>query len=273
MAAPLQQGLTHLGFQRYNPAPALLPFVDCCWSLGEPAAAASSRHALYPDGGTSLTWSLAPSPHVFFEVLHHTSLQEFTGQWRQISVRLLPGACFALFGVSPASLSQGRHPIAELFTATDQQAMQQLLQTMAQLDNASAVEAVSGWLVERAQQLPPSAFLVQLQLWLRSLASSPSTDVATLDAAASIAQFANTLGISRRTLERRCVQQVGLTPHALWQQHQLKHARLQLSQPDARLADVAHACGFYDQAHFQHVFRSLALDTPARYRQRKLSSN
>src|ERR1022692_1946018 len=43
----------------------------------------------------------------------------------------------------------------------------------------------------------------------------------------------------------------------------------ELLNTDDSLADIAHRCGFYDQAHFTKVFATLFGDTPGRLRRLK----
>ena len=56
-----------------------------------------------------------------------------------------------------------------------------------------------------------------------------------------------------------------MTPHAYLLNCRIQHARrlLRGRQP---LAEVAHASGFADQAHFQRVFKRLTAVTPGHYR-------
>lgn len=65
--------------------------------------------------------------------------------------------------------------------------------------------------------------------------------------------------------------QTGFNPAYYRLCQQIKNARLLLCEPTVPLSDVALTCGFYDQSHFTHAFRRFAAETPAHYRQRKLS--
>ncbi|MFF3920222.1 helix-turn-helix domain-containing protein [Streptomyces sp. NPDC001852] len=69
---------------------------------------------------------------------------------------------------------------------------------------------------------------------------------------------------SRRHLERRFRECVGLSPKAMAQILRLQSA-LQLRQGGLRWAQVAAETGYYDQAHFDHVFRSMIGCTPSRF--------
>jgi AraC family transcriptional regulator len=47
-------------------------------------------------------------------------------------------------------------------------------------------------------------------------------------------------------------------------------AARQLAHTDQPLAEIAIACGFYDQSHFHRVFKKHVKMTPAQYRKRHL---
>ena len=82
--------------------------------------------------------------------------------------------------------------------------------------------------------------------------------------ALSIGGLAAELDISRRRLIDRFHEQVGLPPKALARILRFNRAVGRLTLPGARpdLADIALACGYYDQAHFNREFRALAGVTP-----------
>ncbi len=77
--------------------------------------------------------------------------------------------------------------------------------------------------------------------------------------------------MTRRTLERKLKREVGVTPGQLVAYARLDRARHRLLETTLPLAEIALQCGYYDQAHFTHAFQSLAYETPAAYRKRKLS--
>jgi AraC-like DNA-binding protein len=71
------------------------------------------------------------------------------------------------------------------------------------------------------------------------------------------------LGWSRRHLAACFREDVGVSPKALARLLRFEHALEQLrEQAPRRLADVAYASGYYDQAHFNRDFRAFAGVTP-----------
>jgi AraC family transcriptional regulator len=59
----------------------------------------------------------------------------------------------------------------------------------------------------------------------------------------------------------------GETPHQFVLRQKLERAKAMLRAPDARVLDVAVACGFKTQQHFAQVFRDVCGTSPTGYRQ------
>jgi AraC-like DNA-binding protein len=83
-----------------------------------------------------------------------------------------------------------------------------------------------------------------------------------------VGDVAQQVGWSPRYLQRRMLTETGLTPKAAARVTRFDRARRQLQrqagagQP-ANLADLAAACGYYDQAHLAREFRELASCPPS----------
>ena len=77
----------------------------------------------------------------------------------------------------------------------------------------------------------------------------------------SIERLASLTGVPRRQLERRFQSDVGLTPKSFARLLRVNRAaRLVLS--DASLAEVADACGYFDQSQMSNDFRQLIHRSP-----------
>lgn len=116
---------------------------------------------------------------------------------------------------------------------------------------------------------------------------SVSVDLRTpVDAAAPHAQLASAVEVARRRfaepllvsdladaadmsvaqLERTSRRILGLTPKQLIMRFRLEEALRRLTLGDESLADVATACGYYDQSAFSRHFRRVTGTTPSNYR-------
>ncbi|CBS87089.1 AraC family transcriptional regulator [Azospirillum lipoferum] len=86
-----------------------------------------------------------------------------------------------------------------------------------------------------------------------------------LDSAVELADLAEAAGLSRFHLLRVFRAAVGTTPHGYLTDRRVAQAKRMLIGP-LPLADVALACGFCDQAHFNRVFKGRVGVSPGQYR-------
>ena len=70
-------------------------------------------------------------------------------------------------------------------------------------------------------------------------------------------------GFSREHLIRRFREQVGLTPKAYANILRFNHALDLARRPQASWAEIAHDCGYYDQAHLVRDFQRYAGRAPS----------
>lgn len=82
----------------------------------------------------------------------------------------------------------------------------------------------------------------------------------------TVAELAAAAGCAPSTLDRRVRRVFALSPQQYVLRARLDHAAALLGGTDLPLAEVAAACGFYDQASFTRTFGRLAGETPAQFR-------
>lgn len=173
-----------------------------------------------------------------------------TGRRHGIGIGLTPRGAFALSGV----------PMAEL--------------TGKAVDLGELIGARAGELVERLAYAPswPARFDLLDELLTRWIAAGPATaDAVTIAwrrlwstaGRTRISEVADELGLSRRRLEMRFAEQIGITPKLLARVLRFQHAlRLICGAEPVTLAQVAIRCGYADQAHLAREVRSLAGCSP-----------
>jgi AraC family transcriptional regulator len=83
----------------------------------------------------------------------------------------------------------------------------------------------------------------------------------------SLEDMAQSVGLSTAHFARMFRKSTGETPHQFVLRQRLERAKSMLRTPDARVLDVAVACGFKTQQHFAQVFRDLWGVSPTDYRQ------
>ena len=80
-------------------------------------------------------------------------------------------------------------------------------------------------------------------------------------------EMAQSIGLSTAHFARMFRKSTGQTPHQFVLRQRLERAKAMLRAPDARVLDVAVACGFKTQQHFAQVFRGVWGVSPTEYRQ------
>src|ERR1700734_4097188 len=88
----------------------------------------------------------------------------------------------------------------------------------------------------------------------------------------SLDEMAQSVGLSTAHFARMFRKSTGETPHQFVLGQRLERAKTMLRAPDARVLDVAVACGFKTQQHFAQVFRDLWGVSPTEYRRDRVSS-
>jgi AraC family transcriptional regulator len=88
----------------------------------------------------------------------------------------------------------------------------------------------------------------------------------------SLDEMAQSVGLSTAHFARMFRKSTGETPHQFVLRQRLERAKAMLRAPDARVLDVAVACGFKTQQHFAQVFRDVWGVSPTEYRQDLVAS-
>ena len=118
-------------------------------------------------------------------------------------------------------------------------------------------DLMDGFLLERLRRGRPMS--PDVAWTLKSLQASHG--------ARSIGALSRDLACSRKTLIQRFHAQVGLSPKAVASILRFAHAVERIRAADAESwADLAIACGYYDQAHFNRDFRRYSGRTPRELR-------
>jgi AraC family transcriptional regulator len=88
----------------------------------------------------------------------------------------------------------------------------------------------------------------------------------------SLDEMAQSVGLSTAHFARMFRKSTGESPHQFVLHQRLERAKAMLCAPDARVLDVAVACGFKTQQHFAQVFRGVWGVSPTEYRQELVGS-
>ncbi|MFP4353450.1 MAG: helix-turn-helix domain-containing protein [Puniceicoccaceae bacterium] len=90
----------------------------------------------------------------------------------------------------------------------------------------------------------------------------------TLPGTVSVPALATTVGLNRTELEKRFRKHLGATPAHMILRMRVEHGRRLLLTSSAGIAEIAHAAGFSDNAHFTRSFRRFHGQSPIEFRAR-----
>jgi len=253
------------GFIARPPSPALAAYVQRFWWMEGDGSQGYDEQMLHPDGGSGVIFNFAdplnfdgsqrrPRALIAGPQLASSRLQ-LVGRIRMMGVRFHPGMGAAMFGIGLDELA-GFHdadwPGLGLTHLVDQ---------LAELDRSAQQAVVEHELLGRLRASQASRIPVQQLL----------AQIAANGGRARLADLLQSVPLGQRQLERLFRHQVGMTPKQFSRIQRVALVRNQLrtGQP---LLDTALACGYSDQAHFIHDFKTVVGMTPGQYRLRIKSS-
>jgi AraC-like DNA-binding protein len=255
-------------FREHPIHPALTPFVKCIWSLeSDRAVRDAPRERILPDGCVELvfhfhdpfltysatgTRTLQPRSFVVGQMRRFLEIQA-AGRMGIFAVRFHVRGAYRFF---PGPLSEVTGRDADLEDVWGKRA-RELTERIATARTMTArAERVETTLLELLGQGDRHDRTVDRCLQL----------IETSDGQVNIGRLAPELGVSQRQLSRRFQDIVGMSPKEFARVRRFLHAVRALSTGRERtLTDTAHACGYFDQAHFNHEFRELAGITPREF--------
>lgn len=251
-------------YEEYAPSPALRPFVDRLWVLEAPAGTPNAEPVL-PDGHVEI---IVHAGDPFFEMdanggRHRQAPVLLAGQLtramhiapggvaRVVGARLKPNGAHTLLGLPQHHITNRVVDLTDVHPRTARVLRDEIT---GREDSRSLAAAMDRTLT----RLAPS--------------STPASKVnKTLEVAGrrrgliQVQDLSRIAGISDRQLQRAFHDEVGVSPKQLLRvlrfQEVLRRVRGQ--SDNVRWTEIAATCGFYDQAHFVHDFRSFTGESPS----------
>lgn len=241
-------------YRESPPSPCLYGLVAAYWGVDSAADSERVVQRILPDGCADLICDFAGASPRMRWVGTMTRAIEVQAGGRQdlFGIRFAPGGLFPLLG-APLSL------------LTDDSA------GFAELPARAWRPPLDGWCEDRdfvarcrradASLLAalPSLRLTDTARLLRRLQMEPALP-------SSPAALANAMGVGKRTLQRRFMEHVGVSPRQHLRWLRFEQARQLLLRSGHRSVDIAMLAGYSDQAHFVREFRRFAGVTPGRWR-------
>jgi AraC-like DNA-binding protein len=244
----------------FRPCPLLAPYVDAFWDYENLTGEASAYLSILPDTATYLCFLYqdplltAHGSRTYRTRSGVAGFQSFrndlrgTGTISGVSARLTPWGLNVFRRGVAKDCAERRVDCRDLFPKDD-------------------IERIED---ELARLPSPADRVAHVERYLLSMFEPGNEDrlvrhacdqIVSSGGNLRIADMARSVGLSRRTLERRFIDHIGATPKKVSRVIRLRSAILER----ARLpgwADVAHAVGYYDQSHMIHDFLELYGMTP-----------
>lgn len=251
---------------KHRPAPALARHVD--HYIGYRLAGFEpGLHRGLPSPNMTLIASIGPSIDIVRHVdptqsaasygcvvggLHaRPALISHGGYQEGVAISLTPLGCRAVLGMPPKALVSVSAELADVAGPAGRELWHRLQGTTSWQERFAACDEVLGRLAEPDATTPPD-LVHAWQVLLESGGSAP------------IREIADRLGWSRQYFARRFDGEFGLAPKLAARVIRFARVRLMLEStpPFVTLAQVAAACGYYDQAHLDRDFAEFAGCSP-----------
>ncbi len=251
-----------VAYREVSPPPTLGGVVECSWQLRGRLPGGTYRTRVLPDGCMDVLFSLGALPvgpdgslrsgrALAVGAMRQAAVFRYSGEVDVVGIRFRPGGGRAAMGGVPAHELTDLIPDLATFWGSDAEDA---------LDGLAACRSLG----ERAPLL--------FRLLARRLGPQPERHWTVTRARAlmracggrrGVGDLSLDMGVSQRTLGRRFAEEVGLSPKEASRIERFRVAVRRLAVPGPeRLARVALASGYHDQAHFNREFRALAGVTP-----------
>jgi AraC-like DNA-binding protein len=241
---------------RYAPSPHLVDLVDRywipVWSLPEPSTQSTLQHPV-------CLVVVSNTYARLYGVVRGRSSVTLEGDGWAVGTMLTPAAGRLLLGRSVATVTDAHLDLGEVGTLDAEALTTEVRAAMAPdardpAAHARAIAAVEQRLEAHLPVDEQGLLVNELVAWLRD---HPEVT--------RVADLAEHMNLSERSLQRLVEQRVGLSPKWLIQRRRLHDAVEALKAGESSLADMAAQLGYADQAHFTHDFRTVTGMTPGDY--------
>lgn len=245
----------------YPPLPALIPYVECLWAARAPAAART--HRVLPDNCVDILWQDGGQQGFAVGMMSSSILVPSARPVQTLAVRFKPGMAGLFLAAPLQALTDQRADIDLLWGRSDADRLADALWAN-EAPERERLAVIERELLRRLRVSGVDASgaavggLTLVQRALETLEGSCG-DV-------RVEQVAAGLGVSRQHLAAQFRQHVGLSPKLFARICRFRRATAAIKaaqSPD--WAELALACGYFDQSHLIHDFQEFAGSAPERF--------
>jgi AraC-like DNA-binding protein len=243
-------------YHRYVPSPPLSEFVDLLW-LFDGYAPGHARERLLPMGTVELVVNLREDQPDFRDPVlagprSEYSVLETAQAASVIGVHFRPGGAFPFLGLPAGELHNLEISLDVLWGARARELRERLLAAPTSLEKFRVLESALLAAARSLSRHPAVAFALR--------------EFQTVAPARSVADVAGAIGLSQRRFMDRFRDEVGLTPKLFCRVRRFQEVVHRVHDLHAvDWSDVALECGYFDQSHFIHDFRTFSGLSPSTY--------
>ena len=258
----------NIGYRDYEVHPTLAPFVKCIWSQeSDRAIFDAGRERILPDSCVELvihfrdpfltrfadgTRALQPQSFVVGQMKQFLEIEP-AGRMGLIAVRFHARGAYLFFQRPLSEVAAGIVDLSDIWKKSARELTERVALARGMTARVRLIEESLLGLLSRNGRYDHTVDRC-LQLIERSCGQM------------NVAQLAHHLGVSVRQLTRRFQHTVGLSPKEFARVSRFLHVVRCLSGREPRtLTETALACGYFDQAHFNHEFREMAGMAPGEF--------
>jgi AraC-like DNA-binding protein len=244
-------------YREWAPAPALKNHVRCLW-VNDLSEARDTLLQIVPDGCVDLIWTargLQVAGPDTVPILDQLRQREVV-----VGARFHPGAAYRWLGIPLSEIVNQRVPLAE-FWRQDTECLEAGAQ--AAPDAMAIAWRIQEMMLARLPQVGPAD---SLAAFLSANLGAPATPRQAPDRPVRMARLAARMGLSERTLRRRCDEMFGYGLKTLDRIIRFQRFFQLAARPGPpRSVDLALEAGYADQSHLAREVHRLAGDTVSRF--------
>ncbi|WP_419657339.1 DUF6597 domain-containing transcriptional factor [Desulfosarcina variabilis] len=252
---------------KHEPHPRFKDFIQCYWTLNCSDDDISTIYRTALDTGLDLIFNLSgpiecivddSSPVTIAGDFMIGSLArqiQIKPKWSisMFAVRFTPEGLYPFFSMPPVDLSDFCIELEEVWELSGF-GLSKLIHGTNQTPER-LIQTFEGFFERRMNDFRSHSLRIEMAV----------TIIRSYKGEVPVETLANRLQISRRHLERKFTERIGVPPKQLCRIFRFKNALIHLKSAECDWASFAVANGYFDQAHFIHEFKFVTGHTPVSY--------
>ena len=253
-----------MNYQVYTPLPELQPFVKCFWTLDDEVDENPVKQRVLPDGCMEMIFHygdlykqyfedgssiIQPRSFVFGQITTYIEIAP-TGITGLVATRFLPDGLTPFLEMPVSSLANKAVAITDIFGKEGSRLEENVI---AATNNQERIKLIESFLLSRL--VDPKT--------INAITKDCIDVIFQSQGQIEVLELADKLKINRRSMERKFVAAIGMSPKQLSRVVRLQATLKMLDQKSyTSLTSLAYENGYYDQAHFIKDFKEFTGMSP-----------